>query len=229
VVTGEITTFGRDDTNKCAGGITGMLNNRFGVLAGGALCRKEAKAVVAIEFRLVDAETSEVLLTASAKGQSIRKSKRMDFGGLEIGGGGAAGGGGGAGTSTSNFEKTILGEATSDAIDQIVKQIQEKIPQLPIKPREIEGRVAQITPNGIYLALGSHDGVLPGDRFEIRQINNQVIDPQTKDVIGTEAVKVGELVVSEVEEKSSIGNYGGHPLSPDYITGKGYEARLMSK
>jgi curli biogenesis system outer membrane secretion channel CsgG len=230
VVTGDITTFGRDDKNKCTGGVAGAITRHFPVGVGGAgVCKKEDKAVVAIEFRLVDAETSEVLLTANAKGQSTRKSNRLDFGGLGISSGGAAGGVGSTGTSTSNFEKTILGEATSDAIDQIVKQIQEKIPQLPIKPRKIEGRVAQISPNGIYLALGRNDGVLPGDRFEIRQINNQVLDPQTKEPIATEAVKVGELVISEVEDKSSMGNYGGHPLSADYITGKGYQARLMSK
>ena len=145
VVTGDITTFGRDDKNKCGGGLTGALNRHLGVLGGGALCKKEDKAVVAIEFRIVDAETSEVLLTANAKGQSIRKSNRLDFGGLGLGSGGAAGGAGSFGTGSSNFEKTILGEATSNAIDQIVKQIQEKIPQLPVKPRKIEGRVASIT------------------------------------------------------------------------------------
>jgi hypothetical protein len=180
-------------------------------------------------LRLVDAETSEVLLPIHVSGQSVRKSKSLGIEGLGIGQGGIAGAGIGSAMSSSNFAQTILGEATINAVDQIVKLIQEKIPQLPLKPRKIEGRVAQITPNGIYLALGSNDGVLPGDRFEIRQINNQVLDPQTKEPIATEAVKVGELVVSEVEEKSSIGNYGGHPLSPDYITGKGYQARLMSK
>ena len=105
----------------------------------------------------------------------------------------------------------------------------EKIPQLPVKPRKIEGRVASVTPNGVYIALGSYNGVLTGDRYEVRQINNRVFDPEIKEPIATEAVKVGELVVTEVDEKSAIGNYGGHPLSPDYITSKGYQVRLMSK
>jgi hypothetical protein len=198
-------------------------------IGGAGLTKKEEKAVVVLDLSLVDAETSEVLLPIHVRGESVRKSKSLGLEGLGIGQGGIAGGGIGSAMNSSNFANTILGEATIAAVDQIVKQIQEKIPLLPAKPRKIEGRVAQITPNGIYLALGSNDGVLPGDRFEIRQINNQVLDPQTKEPIATEAVKVGEVVVSEVEEKSCIGNYGGHPLSPDYVTGKGYQARLMSK
>jgi len=230
VVTGHITIFGRDDkTTKKGGGAAGLIPWKGVGIAGLGLTKKEEKAVVALELRLVDAETSEVLLPINVRGESKRESKSLGLEGLGIGAGGIAGGGFGNAMNSSNFANTILGEATINAVDQIVKQIQEKVPQLPVKPRKIEGRVAQITPNGIYLALGSHDGVLLGDRFEIRQISNQVLDPQTKEPIATEAVKVGELVVSEVEEKSSIGNYGGHPLSPDYITGKGYQARLISK
>jgi curli biogenesis system outer membrane secretion channel CsgG len=230
IVTGHITIFGRDDKiSKKGGGLGGLLPGKAAALGGFGMTKKEEKAVVALELRLVDAETSEVLLPIQVRGESKRESKSLGLEGLGIGKGGIAGGGFGNAMNSSNFANTILGEATIAAVDQIVKQVQEKIPQLPVKPRKIEGRVASITPNGIYLALGSNDGVLPGDRFEIRQINNQVFDPQTKDPIATEAVKVGELVISEVEDKSSIGNYGGHPLSGDYITGKGYQARLMSK
>jgi curli biogenesis system outer membrane secretion channel CsgG len=230
IVTGHITIFGRDDKiSKKGGGLGGFLPGKAAALGGFGITKKEEKAVVALELRLVDAETSEVLLPIQVRGESKRESKSLGLEGLGIGKGGVAGGGFGNAMNSSNFANTILGEATIAAVDQIVKQVQEKIPQLPVKQRKIEGRVASITPTGIYLALGSNDGVLPGDRFEIRQINNQVFDPQTKDIIATEAVKVGELVISEVEDKSSIGNYGGHSLSPDYITGKGYQARLMSK
>jgi curli biogenesis system outer membrane secretion channel CsgG len=230
IVTGDITIFGRDDkTTKKGGILAGLIPGKAAGITGFGVTRKEEKAVVGLELRLVDAETSEVLLPIHARGESKRMSKTLGLEGLGLGAGGGAGGGFQSAMNNSNFANTILGEATINAVDQIVKQIQEKIPQLPAKPRKIEGRVASITPNGIYLALGSQDGVVPGDRFEIRQINNQVLDPQTKDPIATEAVKVGELVVSEVDEKSSIGNYGGHPLSPDYITGKGYQARLISK
>ena len=89
--------------------------------------------------------------------------------------------------------------------------------------------VAAITDGGIYLALSSNDGVQLGDRFEVRQINNEVFDPQTKETIALEAVKVGEVIIKEVDNKSSLGDYGGQALNPTYITGKGYQVRLMNR
>lgn len=230
IVTGDITIFGRDDQVKHKGG-GGVFIPKWKGLGGGGWgqTQNEEKAVVALEFRIVDSETSEVILSASARGESTRKSKSLGIEGLGIGTGGAAGGGFQNGMASSNFQKTILGEATIDAVNQIVKKLEEKIPQLPEKPRKIEGRVASIMSNAAYLALGSNDGVERGDRFEIRQITNEVLDPQTRDVIDVQAVKVGELVVNEVHEKTAIGNYGGQPLSQEYCTGKGYQAILMSK
>jgi curli biogenesis system outer membrane secretion channel CsgG len=229
IVTGDITNFGWENTTKTKGGVFGGLIPRAGVLGGAALKNKEDRAVVAIEFRIADSETSEVLLTASARGESKRKSKSLGLGGLGGGSGGVGGGLFQNGTTSSGFEKTILGEATIDAVDKIVKELEAKIPQLPAKPRNIQGRVAAISDGGIYLALSSNDGVMLGDRFEVRQINNEVFDPQTKETIALEAVKVGEIVVKEVDNKSSLGDYGGQALNPTYITGKGYQVRLMNR
>ena len=158
-----------------------------------------------------------------------KKSKSLGIEGLGAGSGGAGGGFFQNAMTSSDFEKTILGEATLDAVDKIVKELEAKIPQLPAKPRSLQGRLAAITDGGVYLALSSNDGVLLGDRFEVRQISNEVFDPQTKESIAVEAVKVGEVVVKEVDGKSSLGDYGGQPLNPAYITGKGYQVRLMTK
>jgi hypothetical protein len=103
------------------------------------------------------------------------------------------------------------------------------VPKLPAKPRAIEGRVAVIGAGTATLAVGSNDGVLRGDRFEILQINGEIRDPATKEVIDVEAVKIGELVVDNVRDRTASGAYGGQPLSAAYMTasGKGYTARLM--
>ncbi|HLJ30743.1 MAG TPA: CsgG/HfaB family protein [Candidatus Angelobacter sp.] len=231
IVTGDITVFGRDDKTKKKGfGAGSLLWGKGAGLGGFGQTDKEEKAVVGLEFRIVDAETSEMLLTASARGESTRKSKSLGIEGLGIGRGGAGGGGFGSAMTSSGFAETILGEATIDAVNQIVKNLETKIPQLPSKPRKIEGRLASITPSAAYLAIGNNDGVQPGDRFEVRRIDNEVIDPQTKDPIALEAVKVGELVVREVvADHAAVGDYGGQPLSPEQLKGKGYQARLMSK
>jgi curli biogenesis system outer membrane secretion channel CsgG len=221
---GDIVIFGRDDTTKRKG-----LGAALGAVlpAAGAVVtmKKEEKAVVGITLRLVDAETGEFIETAEARGESSRSS--MDYGGVI----GVKGVGVAAANdmTSSNFQQTIIGEATSNAVTKIVEYLEKKIPSLPARPREIEGRVATITSNGALINVGAGDAVMRGDRFEILKINGEVKDPVTKEVIDLDAVKVGELVIDTVRDKTSSGQYGGQPLSTSYATtaGKGYVAKLM--
>jgi hypothetical protein len=145
--------------------------------------------------------------------------------------GAAAGGaaGGASSMTSSNFQQTIIGEATSNAVTKVIEFLEGRVPKLPAKPRAIEGRVASVGTGNALLAIGSNDGVLRGDRFEILQINGEVRDPATKEVIDIDAVKVGELVVDTVRDRTASGAYGGQALSTAYVTatGKGYAARLM--
>jgi curli biogenesis system outer membrane secretion channel CsgG len=228
---GDIVIFGRDDTTKRKGAAA-VVGGLFGRVAGAAVAfNKEEKAVVGINLRLVDTETGEVIETAEARGESSRSSK--DYAGvLGVAGAGAGVAAGGAtGMTSSNFQQTIIGEATSNAVSKVVEYLETRVPKLPAKPRAIEGRVAVIGPGTATLALGSSEGVLRGDRFEILQINGEIRDPATKEVIDIEAVKIGELVVDTVREKTAAGAYGGQPMSSASVAGpgKGYAARLMSK
>ena len=222
---GDIVIFGRDDATKRKS--VGAIIGRFSPVAGAvATMNKEEKAVVGINLRLVDAETGEVIETAEARGESSRKSK--DYAAI-LGVKGVVVGGASDMTS-SNFAQTIIGEATSNAVDNILQYLETKLPTLPAKGRDIEGRVATVTSNGAILTVGSSDGVQRGDRFEVLKINGEIKDPATKEVIDLDTVKVGEFVADTIREKTATGAYGGQPLSSAYATnGKGYVARLMSK
>lgn len=230
ILTGDLTIAGRDDKGKHKGIIgAGVLPKVFAGGGGVGINENDNKAVVNLELRVADAETSEVVLTASARGESSRKDKGVKLGGVGIGGGGLGAGGASNGTNSTNFADTIMGEAIQDAVNKIAQEVEERISQVALRPRKIEGRVATLSPAGTYLALGGNDGLLLGDRFEILEVKNEVLDPQTKEQIDVEAVKVGELVVREVHDHAAIGNYGGQPLSSEQLKGKGYQARLMSK
>jgi hypothetical protein len=133
--------------------------------------------------------------------------------------------------TSSTFQQTIIGEATSNAVANIVEYVAARLEQLPAKPRRLEGRVATLTTNGVVLNVGSDEGVQRGDRFEILKINGEIRDPVTKEVIDLDAVKVGEFVADNVREKTAAGAYGGQQLSAEHTTlaNKGYMARLMTK
>jgi curli biogenesis system outer membrane secretion channel CsgG len=84
---GDIVVFGRDD-RKVGGGAGAIVGGAGGVIGGS---KSDAKAVVVIDYRLVDAETSEVVGSGEARGESKRTSK--GFGAAMFAGGVGAGGG----------------------------------------------------------------------------------------------------------------------------------------
>jgi curli biogenesis system outer membrane secretion channel CsgG len=201
---GDIVIFGRDD-KKSGAGAAGALP---GVLGGLRNVHKDDKAVVAIDFRLVDAETSEVIATGEARGESERKSN--NWGALAIKPG-TVGGAGGVDMTSSNFAETIVGEATMDCVNKLAEQLNEKAATLESKKVEVETRVADATGGSVIIAAGANDGVAVGDRFEIGHIVRQVLDPTTKEVLDIVTEKVGVLVITSVRDRTATGNYSGQP------------------
>jgi curli biogenesis system outer membrane secretion channel CsgG len=230
ILLGDIVIFGRDDKSQSDhesgyGQVGRMIGSRMPglgrqVTAMGSFS-KEEKAVVAIALRIVDTETSEVLETAEARGESSRSSKNWTS---FTAGGGTYQSNSGAMTS-SNFEATIIGEATSAAVDKIIALLDQRVPQMPLRSRSVEGRVAKVSGNSPILGFGANEGVALGDRFDILKIMSQVVDPTTHQVLDVETAKVGELVASNVRDQITTGNYGGEPLSETYVNG--YMARLV--
>ena len=233
ILMGDITIFGRDDTSQS------QHDSNYGQVArtiGGRLCprcgsqisqmgsfSKEEKAVVAIALRIVDTESAEVLETAEARGESSRSSKNWT---VFTAGNGTYQSNSGA-MESSNFQETIIGEATSDAVNKVIAVLDNKVPNLPLRSRGIEGRIAKISGNNPILGFGSNEGVAMGDRFEILKIMNEIVDPASHQVLDVETVKVGELVVNNVRDQIATGIYGGEMLSESYP--KGYTARLVNQ
>ena len=177
--------------------------------------------MVAINLRIVDTETTEVIETGESRGESSRKSN--NWAGMTAGWTRTANAA--SGVDTSNFEETIVGEATSNAVTKIVAWLDEKVPKMAAKERGIEGRVASITGSKMYVTTGGEE-VRIGDRFEIGMITDVVKDPETKEIIDKVTTKVGEFVVHEVRPSGAFGEYGGQPIS---LNGgnQGYVAKLM--
>lgn len=229
ILMGDIVIFGRDDKSESGhdsgyGQVGRMLGNRMGFgrqISAIGTFSKEEKAVVGIALWIVDTETSEVLETAEAKGESSRSSKNWS---AFTAGSGTYQSNSGA-MESSNFQATIIGEATSAAVDKIIALLDDRVPQMPLRARTVEGRVAKISGNTPILAFGSNEGLAVGDRLDILKIVSEVKDPATQQVLDAETVKVGEMVVSSVREQIATGNYGGQKLLENWD--KGYTARLV--
>ncbi len=215
---GDIVAFGRDDRNtRVSAGAFGVRGPFSHISVG----KKTDKAVVVIDYRLVDAETSEIIDSGEARGESKRESK--GFGGMFGVGGGA--GGGGVDMSSSNFGQTIIGEATIDACDKLAEFMNSKVPGLPKKQLQIEARVADVSGGVVTLAAGSNDGIQVGDRFEVFHIISEIKDPVSGEILDSKVEKSGDLVITQVRDRVAFGQYSGGPVSVKNSTARKIQAQ----
>lgn len=203
IVIGSITQFGRDDKSTAVGGgAVGGITRRFGI---GGVQRKEAKAAVVINARLIDTSTAEILAVASGKGESQRSGTSL----LGAGGSSGTAAGGAVDMRSSNFASTILGEATTQAVAQLAVQMDQNAGKLPTNKVSVEGLVADATGGTLVLNVGSRGGVKTGDRLEVRRKVRDIKDPATGKILRSIDNKVGDVTITEVDATSSVGVFTG--------------------
>jgi curli biogenesis system outer membrane secretion channel CsgG len=213
MLSGDIVIFGRDDKKRSVkgGGLIG------GVIGGIAASKNEDKAVVAIDYRLIDAETSEIIATGEARGESSRKGNALGAIGGVIGKGVA---GVEVDMTSSNFAQTIIGEATQDAVNKIADILLGQTSNMKKAVREVEGRVADVSGKTLVLNVGSNDGVNVGEVFEILNIVREVKDPVTKETLDVVTEKTGEMTITSVRDKVATGTYTGSPAKVGFMARK---------
>ena len=203
IVTGSITQFGRDDQNRTLGGSAlGGLAGRYGL---GGVSTKNSKAVVAITTRMINTDTAEILAAVTGRGESTRSGASL------VGSGGSwmHAGTGVIDMGSSNFANTILGEAVNQAVANVSQQLDSKATQLPNRKVELDGLVADVSGSQLVLNIGSKAGVKVGDHLEVRRKQREITDPATGKVLRRIEDKVGQVVITEVDEQSSVGRYSG--------------------
>jgi len=213
LLSGDIVIFGRDDKKKSVkgGGIIG------GVIGGIASSKNEDKAVVAIDYRLIDAETSEIIATGEARGESVRKSSGL----------GALAGALGKGVAgvqidmtSSNFAQTIIGEATQDCVNKLADILNEQASTMKKNFRPVEARVADVSGKTLTITAGSNDGVNVGETFEVLRIVKEVKDPVTKETLDVLTEKTGEMIIGTVRDKIATGTYTGSAVQAGFMVRK---------
>jgi curli biogenesis system outer membrane secretion channel CsgG len=206
IIIGSITQFGRDDqTTSVGGGAVGGVTRRFGI---GGVQRREAKAVVGISARMIDATTAEILAVGSGKGESQRSGTSL----LGAGGGGGTAAGGMVDMRSSNFANTILGEAVGQAVTQLSGELDRSSGKLPTVKANVQGLVADASGGVLILNIGSSAGLRVGDRLAVSRKVREIKDPATGKVLRAVEDRLGEVVISEVDANSAVGTYtGGSP------------------
>lgn len=202
IIMGSITQFGRDDKSSgVGGGAVDRVTGRFGL---GGVKRTQSKAVVAVNARMVDTTTAEILGTARGVGESQRGGTSL----LGAGGGHIAGGGA-VDMTSANFANTIIGEAVNGAVVQLCGELNQSAAKLPTRTAKIDGLVADATGGTLVLNVGSRAGLKVGDKLQVKRKVREVRDPATGKIIRSIEDNVGEVVITEVDEGSAVGKFNG--------------------
>jgi len=148
------------------------------------------QAQSALDVRLIDTSTGEIVLVASGEGEKKFGSaafKNIDF--------------------EKQFDEGIVTEALRPAVEKTVAQILKQYDQLsqhaaPVTPAL--GKVISVdSPTSVYINMGENAGVKVGDRFEVVRVVKEIRD-ENGELLDTVEETVGTVEVVKVLSKSSV-------------------------
>lgn len=196
ILIGSITQFGNETKKTNLGGAGG----NWGGYGLGGIGRSKSNANVGIDARLINVDTGEILAVAEGKGTSARSSTSL------LGGGGNwhGFGGGNADFGSSDFQNTIIGEATKQAVDTLVKDLVSNSSKVAVRTVTVEGLVAAVDGGQIVLNVGSRAGVKVGDHLTVMRVTKEIKDPATGAVIRRLTTTVGVVKATDVDDSSAV-------------------------
>lgn len=192
------------NTSGTSGGGGGLLRKKIPLLGG--IKAGKSTGRVGINLRLIDAETSEITFTKQI--ESVLQETNFGIAGGGIAGDAILGG------FLSKYAKTPIGQAVIAGINQGVFEL---IKQVGARPAE--GSVVKADAAQIYTNLGA-DTVSVGERLRVMHEGEALIDPETGISLGGSMTQLGEIQVTQVQEKFSIASpvaLSGTPVRGDKI------------
>jgi curli biogenesis system outer membrane secretion channel CsgG len=155
-----------------------------GGLLGGATTQR-SEAVIAMDIRMVDVSTGQVMDSVRAEGRMSASSKQFDIKGL-----------GPISLKSSKFESSPLGQAVRLAIQDGVKKIAMRMEAV-----KWQAKIAAIDTdmNLLYLNVRKDSGLKVGDVLTVRRLGKEIKDPDTGVIIGRVAGKeIGTCKVTQL-------------------------------
>jgi curli biogenesis system outer membrane secretion channel CsgG len=198
IVVGTVSQFGVE--HKTSGmnipSVAGYVPYVGGAIGSlGSIHRKSASAKVAIECRIVDTNTGEVLATANGTGESKTKGSftlndSWDW-------------------DSSNFTTSVAGEATVAAVNDLAGQLTALASKIPdnqsLAAQNVQGQVADVTGTTVIVNVGKKNGIKVGDNLRIERVVKQVKDPASGKVIKEVCNTIAVANVTDADPDSATG------------------------
>lgn len=194
LVFGSVTEFGIDDDGS--GFSLGLSGGGIGSLLSGALSQQSKSGTVAIDIRLVDSTSGQVLETHRLKDEVSSSGWDISLGYEAIS------------LGTNQFYKTPLGKAVRNIITKAVQRIAVRA-----QKTSWTGQVVEFDGKDLYINAGARAGLNVGNKFMIERVVKRLTDPTTNEILSIRKKKLGIVQITGVENKISFGKF--MPLSLD--------------
>jgi curli biogenesis system outer membrane secretion channel CsgG len=191
IILGGIDKFNVDNTRAGLG--------RLGV--GGNLLQSNAT----ISLRVVDSTTAERVISISGDGQ-VKK--------------------GGGFIKDASFSRDAEWGVASQTIDEAAKAVVAKlttgdylarISNAAMPGGLVEGKVIKVEGKRAFINLGASSGIKMGDKFNVINVGEALIDPDTGAKLGASEKQTGSGSVVEVQDKFAVIEFTGTAAAKDTI------------
>jgi hypothetical protein len=113
----------------------------------------------------------------------------------------------------------------SEAIEKTAKEVVEKFAKGKYIEKfsaggvmgGAEGKIIKVEGGKAWINMGSMSGVKVGDRYDVYNMGEQLVDPDTGQVLGVDETKTGSGEVVEVKERFSIMTVSGTAKAKDTV------------
>jgi curli biogenesis system outer membrane secretion channel CsgG len=191
IILGGIDKFNVDNTRAGVG--------RFGV--GGNLLQSNAT----ITLRVIDSTTAERVISIAGDGQ-VKK--------------------GGGFIKDASFSRDAEWGVASETIDEAAKAVVAKlvsgdylarISDAAMPGGLVEGKIIKVEENKAFINLGSSSGIKMGDKFNVINVGEALIDPDTGAKLGASEKQIGSGSVVEVQDKFAVIQFTGKAAAKDTV------------
>lgn len=145
-------------------------------------------SLVAATIYVIDVQSGQIIASSNveAKIRDKKDKEKVEIDGTAFG--------------SYTFYHTSLGRATSKMLDKAVRQIAQVVAEQPFQPK-----IASINNNQIIISGGKNRRIEVGDEYIVRPVSQQVVDPDTGDLLGhITGEQIGRVRVTQTTEKYSI-------------------------
>ena len=174
---GVVTEFQEKDSGGGLGAVVGKV-------AGGV---GKVTAKVAVDMRLIDTSTGEIIAShrAEAKTSATGIAGAMKIKGIPVAGG--------------FFKSRAMEKAARKAIEEVVDVVVKNTASMPWS-----GKVVTAKGGKVYINAGSNMNMTAGMVLDVSRPGEELVDPDTGLSLGATESHVGRLKITQVQEKFSI-------------------------